>query len=102
MKKISEFKNEEAVDLLADIIDPCTIIVNDEEIRNEFTNNKMSAIKLGLKRYKKEVIQILARLEDVPVEEYECTPVTIITKFVELFNDEEFNDFLSSLAETEE
>lgn len=102
MKKISDFKNEDAIELLADIVEPCSTIVNDTELRKDFAKDKMKAVSKGLKKYKKEIIEILARLEDVPVKEFTCTPVTLVSKVLDVLNDKELNDFLSSLAQTEE
>ncbi len=102
MKKISDFKNEDAVEVLADIIEPCSAIINDADVKKEFAKDRMKAISMALKKYKKEIVQILARLEDVPVEEFTCTPVTLVSKVLEVLNDKDLNDFLSSLAQTEE
>lgn len=94
--KLSEFKNEEALDLLIDIIDPISALFTDEEfVREARRNSQIMAIKVGLKNHKKEVIEILARLNKTPVEEYECNLITITKDLIDLFNDKEIKDFFT-------
>ena len=78
--KLSDYKNEDAVEVIADIIEPLSVIFTDEEIKNE--KNRMKAIAKALKKYKKEVIQILARIYGVPVNEYECNALTLPIRFI--------------------
>jgi Fe2+ transport system protein FeoA len=69
-------------------------------IKNE--KNRMKAIAKALKKYKKEVIQILARIDGVPVDEYECNALTLPIKVLEVMNDKEVQDFLESLGAMED
>ena len=98
--KLSDYKNEDAVEVIADIIEPLSVIFTDEEIKNE--KNRMKAIAKALKKYKKEVIQILARIDGVPVNEYECNALTLPIKVLEVMNDKEVQDFLESLGAMED
>lgn len=92
--KLSDYKNEDAVEIIADIIEPLSVIFTDEEIKNE--KNRMKAIAKALKKYKKEVIQILARIDGVPVDKYECNAITLPIKVVEVLNEPDIQDFLIS------
>ena len=98
--KLSDYKNEDAVEVIADIIEPLSVIFTDEEIKNE--KNRMKAIAKALKKYKKEVIQILARIDGVPVDNYECNALTLPIKVLEVMNDKEVQDFLESLGAMED
>lgn len=98
--KLSEYKNEDAIEVIADIIEPLSAIFTDDEIKKE--KNKMKAISKALKKYKKEVIQILARIDGVPVEKYECNALTLPIKVLEVMNDKEIQDFLESLGAMED
>ena len=98
--KLSDYKNEDAVEVIADIIEPLSVIFTDEEIKNE--KNRMKAIAKALKKYKKEVIQILARIDGIPVDEYECNALTLPIKVLEVMNDKEVQDFLESLGAMED
>ena len=93
--KISEFKNGDAIDFLVDLIDPITTILSDKEVSDAWSagNSKLHIAKLCLKKHKEEVIEILAMMDGKPVEEYECTPITIIKDMVQLFSDKELMDF---------
>lgn len=78
MKLLSDYKGEEAIDVLADIIEPLALICADEEIRKLQKDKKKETapihyIKVALKNRKAEVLAILARIEGVPVEEYKKT-----------------------------
>ena len=46
MKKLSEYKDEEALDLLADIIEPVAFIFSDSEFIETLQENKLAAIEL--------------------------------------------------------
>lgn len=95
--KISEFKNEDAIDLLADLIDPVSSILGDEEIKKAFQANasKMQIAKMCLKNHKQEALEILAKMDGKEVEEYSCNPITIIKDLIILLNDKELVDFFS-------
>lgn len=96
--KLSDYKNEDAIEVIADILEPLSVIFTDEEIKKEKNKNRMKAVSMALKKYKKEVIQILARIDDVPVDKYECNALTLPMKVLEVMNDKEVQDFLESLG----
>lgn len=104
MRKLSEYKNEEAIELLADIIDPVSAILADEDVKNAYrtTKNKMAVTKIILKNHPSEVVDILALLEGVPRSEYECSVVSIPVKLLELLNDKELMDFFKSQGQNME
>lgn len=101
--KLSEYKNEAALDLLADIIEPATEIMADKEVYAVFQSNgkKMTAIKAAIKNHKSAVIEILAALDGVPVEDYECNVFTLPAKLVEILNDKELIEFFTLQGQTE-
>lgn len=71
--RLSDYKNEEALDLFVDLMDPISRIIADEEAATKFDEApRMEFIKYIIKNHKSEIIQILARVEGTPVEEYEC------------------------------
>ena len=93
--KLSDYKGEEALDVLAEIIDPITEIAQDEKlvdsIKKAYKEKGAVAqlIKPILKGHKKEIIAILAALERETPEEYaeKVTILTLPAKLIELFND---------------
>ena len=97
MKKLSEYENEEALELLADTLVPITRISADEEFVKKFrSGNVMLAIQYVLKNHKNDVLTILARLEGVPLEEYKCNIFTLPLVLIKLINDPELMDFFAS------
>lgn len=101
--RLSEFKGEDALDVLADIIEPVSEIVGDEEIKKAISGegNKTkiaSIVKLALKKHKHAVLEVLARCENKSYEEYVET-VSVFTlplKALEIFNDKELVSFFQS------
>ncbi len=69
MRKLSEIKGEEAIDVLAEIIVPITSIVNDEEVRAGFEESVAKCVSIALKEHKTEVIEIFASINGKSVEE---------------------------------
>lgn len=97
--KLSEFKNEKALDVLAEIIEPITEIVSDEEVKACIKEKKkIRGIAKAIKNHKKEIIYILAVLDDEPVETYEVNLATLPFKIMEILSDEVLNDFFTSVA----
>ena len=96
--KLSDYKDEEALDLLVELIEPAADIFSDKEIAELIRNNgkPMAAVKLAIKNHKKSVIQILATLEGVPVEEYHCNIFTLPIALLNLLNDKDLMNFFSS------
>lgn len=97
--RLSEFKNEKALDALAEIIEPITEIVTDEDVKNSIKEkNKIKAISKAIKNHKKEIIYILAVLDDEPIETYEVNLATLPFKIMEILSDEVLNDFFTSVT----
>ena len=85
--KLSEYQGEAALELLADLIEPAGEIMSDKEIGEVFKKNRFKAIGLAIKNHKKAVMQIMAVLDGVPVDEYKCNVFTLPAKILELLND---------------
>ena len=85
--KLSEYQGEAALDLLADLIEPAGEIMSDKEIGEVFKKNRFRAIGLAIRNHKKSVMQIMATMDGVPVEEYKCNVFTLPVKILELLND---------------
>lgn len=95
--KISDFKNEAALDLLADIIDPVTTIFADEGFKKAAAGkNRLQIVSYLLKNQQKPIIEILARLDGVDPSEYKGTIVTMTKQVLDLLNDEDLIDFFQS------
>ena len=87
--KLSEYQGEAALDILADLIEPAGEIMSDKEIGEVFKENRFKAIGLAIKNHKKAVMQILATMDGVPVDEYKCNVFSLPVKILEILNDPE-------------
>ena len=100
MRKFKDYKDEEAIDLLADIIEPAYNIMSDETVRKAFKSEKklISLAKTICTNHKKEVFEILAAMDGKKVEDYHCTFFTLPFRVLEILNNQELLDFFSSAA----
>lgn len=88
--KLSDFKGEEALELLADIIEPMFEILGDDKFKDMVrsgTCDQMQMIKYLLKTHKKPILTILALMDKEDPETYEPNVLTIPLKLLELGND---------------
>ena len=91
MRKLSDYQDEEALDLLAEIMEPAAEILADAEVKEAWqgTENKIKLARLVIKKHKKAVMEILAAMEGVPVQDYHCNIFTLPARVIEILNDEE-------------
>lgn len=105
MKKLSEYKDEEAIEVIADLLDPAIEIMTDKALMEDFKANykkgseRLRLISKCLKTHKKEVLAILAALERVPVEEYHCNIATLPAQILNILSDEELIKVFTSVVE---
>lgn len=101
--KLSDFKGEDALDLLAEIIEPAASILADDELKRIYNRGekKITLVKYVIKNHKREVMEILAAMDGVPVEEYSCTVLTLPVKVMEILNDKELMELFTSAGQTE-
>lgn len=101
--KLSEIKGEAALDMLADIIEPATEIMTDPNVQKLIkAKDRGKVIKALIKNHKKSIIEILATIDGVPVEQYDVNVFTLPIKLLELLNDKELMSFFTSQELTEE
>lgn len=96
--KLSEVKNEEALDLLGDLLEPVAAILSDPKVKELFGGKPIKLASYIIKNHKKEVLQVLARMDGIPVEEYSCNVFTLPVKVIELLNDESLKELFTSQA----
>lgn len=98
--KLSDYKGEAAIDLLADIIEPMALIIADEEIQAMAKKSVpyLSYVKPILKNHKKEIVEILARIDNEPVDVYteNITFLTLPVKILDFLNDPEIQSLFQS------
>lgn len=101
--RLSELQGEEALDVLADIIEPASEILADSEVASilKGSGKKLKAVQLILKNHKKAVIEILAAMERTPVEEFQVNLLTLPVKLLELLNDQMLTEAFGLQSQTE-
>lgn len=99
--KISDYRGEEALDVLADILIPTTEILSDEAVRKASKVSKVAAVSMAIKNHKEQVIEILARLDGESPEEYvnKISLVTLPARAFELITDKELIAFFQSQSQ---
>ena len=87
MRKLSEIKGEEALDVIAEILVHITAIANDDEVKEGFETNVAKCISIMLKKYKTEVMHILAVVDGKKVEDLDFDILELTGSLVELLNE---------------
>lgn len=100
MRKISDYQDGDALDLLADIMEPAVEIMADADVRKAFDEGRLHGASVAIKAHKGAVMQILARLEGVALEDYHCNVFTLPARLIEVLNDEELLGFFTEQAQT--
>lgn len=94
MKKLSEYKDEEALDVLADLIDPVLNIFSDKEVADWYRKGVIiKSVQVAIKNHKTDVMNMLTTLNR---GEYHCTLISLPKDLFEVFNDKELKDFFVS------
>lgn len=84
MKNLSDYTGEEAIDLWCDLLEPISRVISDVEVARVIRAHKsyMDIAKVILKKHKKDVEEVLLRIDDTPV-----TGLNIVTRLVSLLSD---------------
>lgn len=110
--KLSEIKGEQALDVLADMLEPAARIISDDEIEKAYkSGQRLKAVRIAIKNHKRDVIEILAATEGEDPNTYEPNVLSIPIKLLEILNDpdvmglflsqEQTTDEISSIPATE-
>ena len=100
--KISEYRDEAALELLANISEPAIEIFADKELTDLIRQKKSGkAVSVAIKNHKKEVMELLAAMDGVPIEEYHCNIFSLPLKLMEILSDKELIAFFSKTQETQ-
>ena len=94
MKRLSDYKGEEAIELWVDLVDPLSEMLGDDELRNVVGqgSDKIKIAKTILKNHKAEAIKILTRIDPEPVDGLNIV-LRLITLLGEIGQSEEIKAF---------
>lgn len=89
MRKLSEIKGEEALDVMAEILVPITDIVQDEDVRAGFETNVAKCVSIALKNHKESIIDIFTAINGKPKEETlaEIDLLTLPSYMIDVLNE---------------
>lgn len=99
MKKLSEYTDGDALDMIADMLGPIVSMTKNEEfmnIMNDKEATRLDKVQTAIKACKPEVMNILAILNGVPLENYHCSIASILIDLSSLLSDKDFTDFFES------
>lgn len=97
MKKLSEYKNREALDKLADFIEPLGELMSDKDFAKALSGkNLWAAVSIAAKKHPDAALAFLAGVDGVSVEEYECGVMALPMRLMEILGDPElYTGFIS-------
>lgn len=102
MKKLADYKDAEAIELWADLLEPITKIMADKDVANTVKSCKapfMIASEI-LKSHKEDAITILLRIDPTPIDGLNVI-VRIIDIVMEIMNNEEVKGFFASAEQAQ-
>ena len=94
MRKLSEIKGEEALDVLAEILMPIVEMWEDEEVKTGFEVNVAKAVSVAIKNHKEAIIGIFASIDGKTYEEeLECINlISLPADIIEILNEPAIQD----------
>lgn len=98
--KLSEYKGEAALDVLADLIEPAVEIFSDKEF-SQLIQAKQSAkaAKAAIKGHKKAVLTIMAVIDGEDPETYSPGVFVLPVKLLKILNDPEMMSLFTFAAD---
>ena len=105
MRRLQDIKGEEALDVLAEILDPVVTLIRNPKVLKIIDTRgfrDIETIKLLIQEGKHEVLQIMAILDGKPYDEFLETfdILTLPVMLYQTFNDESLQAVFTSQSQT--
>lgn len=102
MKKLSDYKGDDALELWADLLDPLTKMLSDDKIQSIVNSGKPKLIiaKEILKDHKSEAVEILTRIDPEPVDGLNIV-LRLINLITEIGQSDEIKSFFAYAEQAE-
>lgn len=99
MMKLSEIQGEDAIDVIADLIDPIAIMFADKKVEETIKSQVPIIVKAKviLKRQKKAILEVLAILNQTDPKDFKPSLIELPIMLVNLLQDIEDNPELKDL-----
>lgn len=103
MKKLSDYKGEEAIDLWADLMEPAARILADKQVSAVMQSKKppIMIVHKILKTHKADAIEILTRIDDTPINGLNAV-TRLLTLIGEMMEDETMKGFFDTQGQKKE
>lgn len=100
--KLSDYKNEDAIDVLADLIEPASVIMADKEIADLARSGKpkLLIVRQALRSHKKEVIEIVAAIHRKDPSEVQFNAISLVGDALDILNDPEIQQVFTLQGQT--
>ena len=94
MKKLSDYKGDEAIELWADLLEPLSAIIIDDKVKEAIQSKKsrLETAKVILSTHKKEAVEILQRIDPEPIDGLNVV-VRLIALLADIGQHEEISSF---------
>lgn len=103
MKRLSDIRGENALDVIAEIIDPVVEICSDAEVESKYrSGRRVEFVRAMISNHKKAILKILAVLDGEDPSSYNPSLVDIPVKLLTLLNDPVFTEFFQSQGQNME
>lgn len=100
--RLSDLKGEKALEVLGEVIEPAVRIMQDKKVvKAARAGNTLEIVKIMCRDHKKEVIHILAVLDEEDPATYEVGLLTLPAKLLQFLNDPEVQKLFISQGQTE-
>jgi hypothetical protein len=90
--RLSDYKNEAALELFADMMEPAGVILADEEVKEAFSAqpmDKAGIVRLLMKKHRSEVLEIIRLIDGGDPKTYTISFLEIPLKLMDLLGDPE-------------
>lgn len=98
--KLSDFKDEKAIEVVANLLVPIGKIVSNKENAEAKGKSVLDFAATMLRNNKREVMDMLAILSDVDPAEYHCTAASVMIDVLNMFNDPELMQLFGLQSKT--
>lgn len=101
--KLSDFRDERAIEVVADLLIPIGNIAKNEKVakaRKKEGGTLLDFASAMLKNSAKDVMAILAILNDKKPEEYHCSAATVLADVMDMLNDPELMQLFGLRSKT--
>ena len=98
--RLSEFKDEKAIEVVADLLVPIGNIVANPANKEAKDSGVIALASAMLKNNAKDAKEILAILADKPIESYTCTAATVLKDMLNVLSDPDLLELFGLQSQT--